>query len=395
MTEEPKESLILLKIIIYILYALGPLTGNVILVLFGILSEEFTVIPSALLISIPAFMFPFAIVQLFSGAISDIKGRFPVILLGLIIFGAGMFIAAISFSLLIFVFANVLGGIGFGFINPVLIALITDITKGPEISKRIGYLGAVANLGVGLGPLLAGQIILFSWRYLYILFTLITLVCFIIISALKQPPQKISKDSGFFTLFSHLHCEIHRPIVILMIISAFLIAHTYLAIIIWTSRAFTGAVAEAVVGVILFLVGVIAAISGIVGGHLIKRKGVGFAILFGLISLLTGVLLLLMLGDITRPEILIYVAIGLVIMGVAGGLLFPTIMYYSQILSPERRGALAGLATSGYFVGIALVPMTYSPLFLYGGIIGVYIGILVLIIFLIVFIGLLYILSKR
>jgi len=65
----------LIQIIIYTLFGLGPLTGNVILVLFGVLSIDFSVSPTDLLVAIPAFMFPFAIIQLFSGAISDVKGR--------------------------------------------------------------------------------------------------------------------------------------------------------------------------------------------------------------------------------------------------------------------------------------------------------------------------------
>ncbi|MHA1456383.1 MAG: hypothetical protein ACTSR5_10450 [Promethearchaeota archaeon] len=86
---EPKKTSKLVEVIIFILFALGPLTGNVILVLFGVLYLEFSVVPSAILIAIPSFMFPFALVQLFSGAISDVKGRFPVILMGLSIFGIG------------------------------------------------------------------------------------------------------------------------------------------------------------------------------------------------------------------------------------------------------------------------------------------------------------------
>ena len=384
-----------LRFIIFLLFGFGPVMGNVILVLFGVLSKEFNVSPSDLLISIPAFMFPFAIIQLFSGALSDVKGRFPVILFGLVIFGVGMIVAATSFSLEMFIVANILGGIGFGFVNPVLIALITDITKGPEIPKNIGYLGAAANLGVGLGPLLAGQMIIIGWRYIYILFVLITIICFTALLIIKKPPLKIDKDANFRLFFTYLRKEVRRPLVILMILSAFFTSQTYLATLIWSSRAFTGTVNETIVGLILFIVGVVAAISGILGGYLIKKRGPAAALVLGSISLVIGVSLLLILGDITRSEILIYVTIGLIITAAAGGMLFPAVTYYSQILSPERRGALAGLATAGYFTGIALVPITYRPFFDFGGITTVYIGILMITILLIFSVGLLYILAKR
>ena len=386
----------LTKFIIYLLFGLGPVTGNVILVLFGVLSTEFDVTPNAILISIPAFMVPFAIIQLFSGAVSDVKGRFKVIIFGLIIFGIGMFTASASISLLMFIIANILGGIGFGFVNPVLIALMTDITPpGPEIPKKLGYLGAVAAIGVGLGPLIAGFTIQYSWRYLYFAIALSVIMCLIILFIMKKPPQKTHEDSGVHALILALKLETRRPIVILMITSAFLISFSYLAIIIWTSRAFTGVIDESLAGILLSLVGAAGAISGLINGNLIKRIGIGLTLIISLIALFLSVALLIFFGDVTHFENIIYVALALIFVGVAGGILFPCVMYYSQIISPERRGALAGLSTAGYFIAIALVPMTYEPFYLEGGINLVYSVILVVSILLTANVGLLYFLAKK
>jgi DHA1 family bicyclomycin/chloramphenicol resistance-like MFS transporter len=394
--DELQDASIVLKIIIYFLFGFGPVTGNVILVLFGILSNEFNVTPNALLISIPAFMFPFAIVQLFSGAISDVKGRFPVMILGLILFGAGWFFAAISYSLLLFIIGNALAGFGFGFVNPILIALMTDITPpGPQVPKKMGFLGAVAALGVGLGPLLAGQIVRFGWRYIYIIFILIIFLSLLALFKVPRPSRKSNKDFGPRVLLHHLSQELQRVTVILMVVSAFLISSTYLATIIWTSRTFSGVLEEATIGILLSVVGVAGAISGVANGYLIKRIGLGFTLLLGLSSLLIAMISLILLGDITRPEVLFYIAICLGLSGIAGGILFPSILYYSQVISPERRGTLAGLATTGYFIGNALVPMIYEPFFLIGGINAVYMAIFVISILLLPIIGLLFILAKR
>ena len=163
----------------------------------------------------------------------------------------------------------------------------------------------------------------------------------------------------------------------------------------WEPFLVTGTVSESIIGILLSLVGIAGAISGLVNGNLIKRIGIGFTLLIGLISLLLTTALLIILGDITRSENIIYVAICLLLAGVAGGILFPSIMYYSQILSPERRGALAGLLTAGYFIGIALVPLFYEPFFNAGGINAVYQVILIISILLVLIIGLLYTLAKR
>jgi len=82
-------------------------------------------------------------------------------------------------------------------------------------------------------------------------------------------------------------------------------------------------------------------------------------------------------------------------MGISGGTLIPSIMFYSQTLSKERRGALAGLATAGQFIGIALVPTTYESFYNSGGIGLVYLVIFIISIFLLVIMSFLYILTKN
>lgn len=385
----------LIQIIIYVLFWLGPLTGNVILVLFGPLSGAFGVLPNDIFIAIPSFMFPFAVVQLFSGAISDVKGRSSVILFGLLIFGIGMIIAVFSFSLLSYAIANILGGIGFGFVNPVLVALLTDLTPKSNIPKKLGLLVAVANLGVGLGPIIAGQVILIDWRYLYILFTCITAIGFGFIYFLRQPPTQSRQKRNVTAFFHQLSQELRRPVVILMILSAFLATQTYLAVIIMTSRAFTGFVPGNISGLIIGSAGIVGAISSAIVGFLIKKYGVLSAILLGTLTLFIALILLISLGNVTKPEVLLFVSIAFMLLGISGGSLISTVMYYSQILSQKSRGTLAGLATFGQFIGNALVPMFYSSLLDSGGIQGVYYLILIIAIFFIIVLGLLYRLSKK
>jgi DHA1 family bicyclomycin/chloramphenicol resistance-like MFS transporter len=367
----------LVEFIIYLLFALGPLTGNVILVLFGVLANDFSVLPPELLITIPSFMFPFAFVQLFSGAISDVKGRYTVILLGLSIFGMGMILASLSFSLEIFILANVLGGIGFGFVNPVLIALITDITSGPKISKKIGILGAVANLAVGIGPLLAGLILVVGWRYIYLIFVVITCIGFIIIFSLKRNQPKTTSEMKIREFFSHLGIELRRPVVLLLILSAFLVSHTSIAAIIWTSQSFTNEISTNISSVVLLLYGIMGFVSANIAGLLIKKRGIRLTLSIALISLIIGDIILVVFGD-NSLEALVLTTTGLIFMGFAGGLLFTSLMYYSQTLSKERRGALAGLTTAGQFIGIAFVTITLEPFFNSGGISLVYLIILMI-----------------
>ncbi len=394
--EQPNSYSKWLEFAIFLLFLLGPLTGNIINVLFSVLSTDFQVTPGNILIAIPAFMFPFAITQLFSGAISDIKGRIPVLIVGLVLFGIAMLTAALSFNLEMYIVANIIGGVGFGFINPVLIALMADITTPSNIPKKMGYLGASANLGVGIGPLIASQMILISWQSIYVLFIIITCFCLIYFITVKRPPQKIPEESGIHIVFSQLSIEWRRIAVILMILSAFLLAHTYIAINIWTSKTLAEAhvLNETLIGIILGLAGFGAAITGLITGYLIKYKSVKVPLFTGSLILLCSLTILLIIGDISNPEAFTFLAIGWILAGFSGGMLFTSITYYSQVLSPERRGVLAGLLTAGYFTGIALVPTTLAPFSNAFGITGIYSAILISSVIFIIVTILLYNLAK-
>jgi MFS family permease len=386
---------ILIEIVIFLLFWLGPLTGNVILVLFRVLSTEFGVPENDILIAIPAFMFPFAFVQLFSGAISDVKGRFSVILFGLIIFGCGSIIAIFSFSLISYAIANILGGIGFGFVNPVFIALLTDITPEQNISKKVGFLVAIANLGVGLGPIIAGQILLFNWRYLYIIFIIIIIVGFGFMLFLRQEVFRKSQAKSIRLFIKQLGRELSRFSVILMISSAFIATQTYLTVITMTSRAFTGIVPENLSGIIIGFAGIFGAISSMIIGFLIKKYGILSAIILGISTLFTALILLTSLEDVTKNEVLIYVSIAFMLLGTAGGSLISTVMYYSQILSKQSRGTLAGLATFGQFIGTALIPLFFTSLLNAGGIQAIYYVVFILTILLVGILSLLFKFSKQ
>ena len=113
----------------------------------------------------------------------------------------------------------------------------------------------------------------------------------------------------------------------------------------------------------------------------------------GVIVLFIGMSILVLTGEIIT-ETLGLITLGLIFMGIAGGILIPSIMFYSQTMSKERRGALAGLSTAGQFIGIALVPTTYDFSFHSGGIGAVYMVILIVSVLLLVIVSTLYKLAK-
>ncbi|MHA2379407.1 MAG: MFS transporter, partial [Candidatus Thorarchaeota archaeon] len=357
MNSREGESYRTLEIVAYSLFAIGPLVGNAVLVLLGTIAVEYGVNPTAVLIAVPAFMVPFAIVQLFSGALSDLYGRVPMIGSGLVVYAIGLLVTGWASTLEIFTLGNLVSGVGFGLVNPVLVALLTDGVVPEEIPMRMGIAGALAALSVGLGPFIAGLLVSVTWRSFYFLFLVIVIVGMVAIYVSKRPPGKISEEAGLRPLFRNLNLELKRPVVLILLVSAFLVSMSYIGTLIWTSRGLTGAIGEDIVGVLLLGAGVSGAIAGMVVGAVAGRRGMGALMGIAIGALLTAIVLLIIVGDIATPSAVPLVGIALFVDGWAGGTLFPVLITYSQVLSPERRGALSGVVTFSNFLGISFVPI--------------------------------------
>ncbi len=216
----------------------------------------------------------------------------------------------------------------------------------------------------------------------------------LIIFTLRRNQSVTKNDVGIRKSFSDLAQEIRRLPVLLLVISAFLLSHTSIATIIWTSRSFTHIIPETISGIVIALFGVMGFIGAILTGFTIKKKGVKLALTIGLISLFVANIILVLLGN-NSLEALPFTSIGLLFMGFAGGILITLVMFYSQTLSIERRGALAGLTTASQFIGIAFVPTTFEPFFNSGGISLVYITILMVSTIVLVVLKLLYKFAKN
>lgn len=350
----------------YVLFAIGPLVGNAVLVLLGSIASDFSVNPTQILIAVPAFMIPFALVQLFSGALSDIKGRIPVILFGLVFYGAGLILVSISVTLPFFTSGYALAGFGFGFVNPVIIALITDYSEPSEIQGKMGITGALATTMVGLGPAIAGQMVIYGWRLFYAIFVGIAFFVAVVLRASRPRNTRTTNDNELRELLRAFSEELKRPVVLLMMLSGFLISASYGGITVWTSRGLTGAFPPALVGGVLMLLGVTGLTAGLSISRIVSKFGERAALGLGLFSLFTSIGLLISIGDVTHQANLMFVGLAILILGWAAGSLSPVVLATSQKLSPDRRGALAGLLTFSMFVGNAFVPIIYEPFFGYG-----------------------------
>lgn len=104
------------------------------------------------------------------GALGDRRGRKPVLLIGLLVFGVANVAAGLAPSFEIMLAARVLSGVGAAMIMPVTLSVITSTFPDGERSKAIGVWTAVAGGGGILGMYLSALLVdVAEWRWLFVL----------------------------------------------------------------------------------------------------------------------------------------------------------------------------------------------------------------------------------
>lgn len=139
------------------------------------------------------------------GKVSDMYGRRPFYIAGLVIFMAGSALAGAAPGFWWLVGARAVQGLGMGFIIPLAQIIIGDIVSARERGKYQGYIGAAFGLASVGGPLLGGWITdNFSWRWLFYVnlpVGVAALVFIVLYLHIPHTPRKHSVDSvGFVTL---------------------------------------------------------------------------------------------------------------------------------------------------------------------------------------------------
>jgi EmrB/QacA subfamily drug resistance transporter len=134
------------------------------------LAIEFDASQSEVLWFINLYTMTLAALLLPLGAFGDRRGRKPVLLIGLIVFGVANVAAGLATSSEMMLASRFLSGVGAAMIMPVTLAVITSTFPEEERSKGIGVWTAVAGGGGILGMYLSALLVdVATWRWLFVL----------------------------------------------------------------------------------------------------------------------------------------------------------------------------------------------------------------------------------
>jgi MFS family permease len=137
---------------------------------------------------VDGYLLLFAGLLLAAGSLGDRFGRRRALLVGLVTFGTGSLLAALSGSSTELIASRALMGIGAAGIMPTTLSVITNIFPEHERPKAIAVWAAVAGLGIAIGPISGGWMIEhFSWNAIFLFNLPAVVAC--VIGALALVPE--------------------------------------------------------------------------------------------------------------------------------------------------------------------------------------------------------------
>lgn len=116
-----------------------------------------------------AYLLCYLIGTPFMAKLSDRSGRKKIYILNIVLFGVGSLISAFATSYDTLLIGRAIQGFGAGGIFPVASAYIGDTISPERRGAAFGIIGSVFGLAFIIGPLLAGLILNFSWRWLFLI----------------------------------------------------------------------------------------------------------------------------------------------------------------------------------------------------------------------------------
>ena len=342
---------------------IGPLAGNTILALLAPLGETFQVGDPEILLSIPVYMVPFVIFQLFSGTVSDLIGRKVLAASGFLIYSVGSFFCGWAGTLPIFLGGRFIQGLGFAFVTPVLHAIVGDYTRHDSRGVSMGIFGAATAAAVSSGPLIAGFLGKVDWRLtFYLIAGLAVLVSVAIQLAFRgKEPATAVHPRAMKTSVREIAT---KPSVITVCAAGFLTFFGFIGVISYTSAALKDppfSYDTLTVGAILFSGGIGGVFISPLAGLLVDTIGRFRTAMYGYVITSFGLLILLFCNDVWQ------FAGGMVVVGCASSMIWASLLTLTVEIVPERRGAVSSLFNSSRFGGYAISPAIFGMFYDYTG----------------------------
>jgi len=189
----------------------------------------------------------------FWGKLSDLYGRKPIFMIGIVIFLIGSALSGLSQNMGMLILFRGIQGIGAGSLFPVALAVIGDLFSPQERGKYQGLFGAVFGVAFVLGPLLGGFLTeQVSWHWIFYVNIPIGIVSLIVIQRLL-PTVKTARATRNFDILGGVIFTISIALLLIGLTNKGLVDEATKQLHQWTDPSVGGLILAGILGILLFI----------------------------------------------------------------------------------------------------------------------------------------------
>jgi MFS family permease len=328
---------------------LGPFGGGMVSPVLPEIGADFHTSTGSAALSLTAYMVPFAGLMLVSGTLGQRWGAARSTRVAYVVYLLVSLVCVLPGPFWLFLLARGAQGAANAFTTPLLLASVAQITPVGRLGRALGLFGSLQAAGQTSAPLVAGLVAAASWRYAFVGSAVVAGVLAIVglpesVSAIDRPRTTVR--SAF------------RPAILRIGLAGFLGWGCLggLAFLVSFRAQDAFGLCAGSRGVLLTVFGVAGMLTARLVGHLVDRVGGRRS---GAIGMLGGALLL--------------VGVGLVGSAVVVGALWALCGVASQLVlvgvnslalsSATNRGGAVSVVQACRFLGAALSPVAFTPVY--------------------------------
>jgi DHA1 family bicyclomycin/chloramphenicol resistance-like MFS transporter len=148
-------------------------------------------------LTLSGFMLAFALSMLLWGSVSDRYGRKPILALGLGLYAAASAVCITATDISALIAGRIVQAVGSGAVSAVSMAIVKDVFKGREMENVLVWMQIMTMLAPMFAPSLGSLMLrLTSWRGLFVVLLLCSLLALSLIPALKETMTGGSAGAG-------------------------------------------------------------------------------------------------------------------------------------------------------------------------------------------------------
>ncbi|MGZ4431078.1 MAG: MFS transporter [Gaiellales bacterium] len=328
---------------------LGPFGGAVLAVLIPELQSAFHASVTEVALAVPAYLVPFAGLQLVSGTLGERIGRRRVVRVAYLMYAIASLGAAVAPGIGVFLACRAGQGVANAFTTPILLAGLAELVPASQRGRAVGTFAAVQAGGISLAPLLGGLAAEISWRLAFVVPALVALVL------VSVPPPPAAGPLGRRPSFQSL---VGRRLGLLYLAGfAGYVGMNGLVFLVSLRAVDAFGLGSTARGVLLAGFGAAAMLLGRAGGDLADRLGAARAAAIAAVACAVAVAPL----GVARPAWL-YGALW-VAAGAGSAPLWAGLNTLAIEAVPGNRAGVVSVFAAFKFAGTAVAPLLWLPVY--------------------------------